>query len=95
MPLSIIMCLLQALLTIGASNATATVNSIYVTSTLIPVVGFAVLAVKYGGESIFDKVRLNVSGLIVGELMAVFLRPMITLLTGIKIGTVTPNRYST
>ena len=54
-----------------------------------------VLVVKYGGKSTFDKVRLIFIGLIMGELMAVFFWPMISLLTGVKIGAITLNRYST
>jgi hypothetical protein len=53
------------------------------------------LVVKYGGKFTFDRVRLLFIGLIMGELIAVFLWSMISLRTGIKLEQViTLNRYT-
>ena len=52
------------------------------------------LVVKYGGKATFDKVRLIFIGLIMGELIGVFVWPMVAMITGMTISGVTLNRYS-
>ena len=51
------------------------------------------LVVKYGGKVTFERVRLIFIGLIMGELMAVLLWPIMSLLTGTDFGRITLNRY--
>lgn len=53
------------------------------------------ITVRYGGKLTFDKVRDVFLGLILGELMAIFVWSLLSLIFGIKIGAaVTLNRYS-
>jgi len=53
------------------------------------------LTIRYGGKHTFDRVRLFFIGLIMGELMAIFIWPIISVITGIDIGQITLNRYNT
>lgn len=50
------------------------------------------MVVKYGGKVTFDKVRLIFIGLIIGEIMAVFIWSMIAISFDVPIGKVTMNR---
>jgi hypothetical protein len=51
------------------------------------------VTVKYGGKVTFDKVRLIFIGLIMGELLALFLYPTLSMLTDLRVGYLDLNRY--
>ena len=73
-PLSLMLCLLQAVLTIGASN----VSKMYITSTLIPVVGFAVLMVLVALVNPALRLLRLIRPLGRAELMSVFATMLVT-----------------
>ncbi len=74
LPLSLMLCLLQVVLTIGASN----INQTYITSTLIPVVGFVVLMVLVALVNPVLRLLRLIRPLGRAELMSVFAAMLVT-----------------
>lgn len=56
---------------------------------------FKKIVVKYGGKTTFEKIRLVMLGLIIGELVAIFICGAITILpTGVRLPGIDLNRYA-